>query len=102
MTGSPALLIALAIESLGGGRGHQRKDDPPPPRQRSGAEVLRCLQIPRLERVERSEEQKHDQWMVRFSKAVGKNLGPFFTAWGIPTSEAARESIKDLPVWMRS
>ena len=44
--------------------------------------------------------EKRDQWMVRFSRQVGKNLGPFFEAWGVPTSEAARASIKDLPSWM--
>jgi hypothetical protein len=38
--------------------------------------------------------------MVRFSKAVGKNLGPFFEHWGIPTSQGARDSIKNLPTWM--
>jgi len=55
--------------------------------------------IPASERP-KTEEQKHDQWMVRFSKAVGKNLGPFFQHWGIPTSQAARDAIKDLPEWM--
>lgn len=44
--------------------------------------------------------EKRDQWMVRFSRTVGRNLGPFFEAWRVPTSEAARESISDLPVWM--
>ena len=48
----------------------------------------------------KTDEEKHDQWLVRFSKATGKNLGPFFEAWGIPTSTAARESIKSLPAWM--
>jgi len=43
---------------------------------------------------------KRDQWMVRLSKAVNKNLGPFFQAWGVPTSDAARQSIADLPAWM--
>jgi hypothetical protein len=42
---------------------------------------------------------KHDQWMVRMSRAVGKNLGPFFQAWKVPTSDAARVSISDLPTW---
>ena len=46
------------------------------------------------------DEAKHDQWMVRMSRAVGKNLGPFFTMWGVPTSETARASIKELPTWM--
>lgn len=55
--------------------------------------------LPDAERP-RTEEQKRDQWMVRFSRQVGKNLGPFFEAWGVPTSEAARASIKDLPSWM--
>jgi hypothetical protein len=47
----------------------------------------------------KSDLEKHDQWMVRFSRAAGRNLGPFFQHWGIPTSEAARQSIADLPAW---
>ena len=31
---------------------------------------------------------------------LGRNLGPFFQAWGVPTSEKARVSIADLPAWM--
>jgi hypothetical protein len=41
-----------------------------------------------------------DQWLVRLSRRVGRNLGPFFQRWGVPTSEAARDSIKSLPPWM--
>lgn len=48
----------------------------------------------------KTDDQKRDQWMVRFSRMVGRNLGPFFQAWGVPTSEEARASIADLPVWM--
>lgn len=48
----------------------------------------------------KTDDEKRDQWMVRFSRTVGKNLGPFFEYWGIPTSEAARKSIEELPVWM--
>jgi hypothetical protein len=48
----------------------------------------------------RTELDKHDQWMTRVSNAVGRNLGPFFQAWGIPTSEQARKSIERLPAWM--
>jgi hypothetical protein len=48
----------------------------------------------------KTDAEKRDQWMVRFSRMVGKNLGPFFQAWGVPTSQAARDSIKDLPTWM--
>lgn len=48
----------------------------------------------------KNEAEKRDQWMVRFSRAVGKNLAPFFQWWGVPTSESARKSIADLPDWM--
>jgi hypothetical protein len=48
----------------------------------------------------KSEEEKRDQWMVRFSRAAGRNLGPFFQAWGVPTSDKARASIAALPAWM--
>lgn len=49
-----------------------------------------------------SDIDKRDQFMVRFSRLVGKNLGPFFQAWGVPTTEAARKSIAELPAWMPS
>jgi hypothetical protein len=55
--------------------------------------------LPRGERP-KNDDEKRDQWMVRFSRAVGRNLGPFFQAWGMPTSEKARASIADLPPWM--
>jgi len=48
----------------------------------------------------RNDDEKRDQWMCRFSKQVGKNLGPFFDQWGVPVSQSAKESIKDLPVWL--
>ena len=48
----------------------------------------------------KNDAAKRDQWMVRFSRAVGRNLGPFFEAWGVPTSKAARDSIASLPAWM--
>lgn len=48
----------------------------------------------------KTEREQHDQWMVRFSHAAGKNLGPFFQAWGVPTSESARQSLNSLPAWM--
>ena len=44
--------------------------------------------------------EKRDQWLVRMSRTVGKNLGPFFEEWGVQTSPKARDSIKDLPGWM--
>ncbi|MGE0480600.1 MAG: M60 family metallopeptidase [Phycisphaerae bacterium] len=56
-------------------------------------------ELPATERP-RGDDAKRDQWLVRFSRAVGRNLGPFFQAWGVPTSDAARASIADLPEWM--
>ena len=52
------------------------------------------------EALPRTDEQKRDQFMLRFSRTVNKNLGPFFTAWGVPTSEATRSQIARLPRWM--
>lgn len=48
----------------------------------------------------RTDDDKRDQWMIRMSRTTGRNLGPFFDAWGVPTSPAAKASIADLPVWM--
>jgi hypothetical protein len=47
-----------------------------------------------------SDDEKRDQWMVRMSRAVGKNLGPFFQAWAVPTTSEARASIAELAEWM--
>ena len=55
--------------------------------------------LPEAERP-KSDDEKRDQWLVRFSRQVGRNLGPFFEAWGVPTSQAARTSIAELPVWL--
>lgn len=48
----------------------------------------------------KGDAEKRDQWLVRFSRTAGRNLGPYFQAWGVPTSEAARKSVEDLPAWM--
>lgn len=56
-------------------------------------------ELPPSERP-RTDDEKRDQFLVRMSREVGFNLGPFFTAWGIPTSEAARRSLADLPEWL--
>jgi len=48
----------------------------------------------------KTDAEKRDQWMIRFSRATGYNLGPFFEAWNIPVSQEAREQIKQLPTWI--
>ena len=52
------------------------------------------------DRRPKSDHGKRDLWLVLFSRQVGRNLGPFFQAWGVPTSPVARESVADLPVWL--
>lgn len=52
------------------------------------------------EALPKNDDEKRDQWMVRFSREVNCNLGPFFEMWGVPVSKEARDSIAGLPVWM--
>jgi hypothetical protein len=46
-----------------------------------------------------SDQEKRDQWVTRFSQIVGKNLGPFFQAWGFRPSQAALDAVAGLPQW---
>lgn len=55
--------------------------------------------LPDAERP-KTDQDKRDQWLVRFSRAAGRNLGPFFQAWGVPTTPEARASIAALSPWM--
>ena len=48
----------------------------------------------------KNDDQKRDQWMVRLSKATGKNLSQFFDAWGVPVSDSAKQQVASLPKWM--
>ncbi len=48
----------------------------------------------------RNDDEKRDQWLVRFSRTVKRDLGPFFKAWGIPVSDRARAEAAQFPVWM--
>jgi hypothetical protein len=54
--------------------------------------------LPQAERP-RDDAAKRDQWLVRLSRRVGRDLGPFFEAWGIPVSKEARASVSGLPGW---
>jgi hypothetical protein len=54
--------------------------------------------LPDAERP-KTDLEKRDRWMVEFSRQTGKNLGPFFQAWGLETSPEARASIRSLPCW---
>lgn len=48
----------------------------------------------------RSDAQKRDQWLVRLSRAIGRDLGPYFEAWGVPTSAEARALVAELEDWL--
>jgi hypothetical protein len=48
-----------------------------------------------------SEQEKRDQWMIRYSKVVGKNLVPFFTEWGFPLSDGAKREVQGMPEFKR-
>lgn len=56
-------------------------------------------QLPPNERP-RSEREKHDQFLTRFSPLVGHDLSAYLTAWGIDTSPEARQKVANLPTWM--
>jgi hypothetical protein len=47
----------------------------------------------------KSDAEKRDKWLIKFSRAVGKNLSPFFDAWGVPVTAGAKRTLDDLPVW---
>lgn len=47
-----------------------------------------------------SDDAKRDRFVVQFSRAVGRNLAPYFDAWGVPISDDIRIALSDLPVWM--
>ena len=42
---------------------------------------------------------KIDLWVTSFAAEVGLDLGPFFSTWGLPVSDAALDLISDLPAW---
>ncbi len=48
----------------------------------------------------KTDDEKRDQWLVRLSRRVGKNLGPYFDRWGVPVSQSAKDTIKGFPVWL--
>lgn len=56
------------------------------------------LAMPESQRP-KTDLEKRDMWLVEFSRQTGKNLGPFFEAWGLETSPAARASVSNLPCW---
>jgi hypothetical protein len=50
--------------------------------------------------IPKNDDERRDQFLVRYSKIVNKNLGPFFDAWGIPVSSSAKAEVSKLEAWM--
>ncbi|MHC4923234.1 MAG: M60 family metallopeptidase, partial [Planctomycetota bacterium] len=48
----------------------------------------------------KDDAEKRDQWLERMSRRVKRDLGPFFEAWGVPVSAAARKRVAKLKDWM--
>lgn len=47
-----------------------------------------------------NDDEKRDQFLMRYSKITNKNLGPFFDAWGIPVSSSAKAEASKLETWV--
>ncbi|MDF1660971.1 MAG: M60 family metallopeptidase [Planctomycetota bacterium] len=49
-----------------------------------------------------SDLARRDLWLKLLSNTSGKNLGPFFQAWGIPVSKHTLKEVKKHPQWTPS
>ena len=47
-----------------------------------------------------NDDEKRDQFLVRYSKITNKNLADFFDWWGIPVSSSAKAEVSKLEKWM--
>jgi hypothetical protein len=47
----------------------------------------------------KNDDEKRDQWLIRLSRAAGRDLGPFFERWGVPVSAEARAVVASLEDW---
>ncbi|MEQ8317844.1 MAG: M60 family metallopeptidase [Phycisphaerales bacterium] len=57
-------------------------------------ESLPTAQLPK------TDDEKRDRFVVQMSRAVGRNLEPYFRAWGVPLSEMPAGDLADLEPWM--
>ena len=47
-----------------------------------------------------TDQDKNDQWLIRFSRIVNRNMAPFHDMWSVPISDAARRNVSSYPAWM--
>lgn len=48
----------------------------------------------------KTDDEKRDQFLIRYSKSANRNLGPLFDAWGIPVSSSAKAEASKFADWM--
>jgi hypothetical protein len=48
----------------------------------------------------KGDDERRDQFLIRYSKITQKNLGLFFDAWAIPVSAEAKAKVRQLAPWM--
>ena len=61
---------------------------------------LHSFSDPAFGPIPKSDDERRDQFLLRYSKITQKNLGPFFEFWGIPVSSSARTEVAKLEPWM--
>ncbi|WP_395732955.1 M60 family metallopeptidase [Prosthecobacter sp.] len=66
----------------------------------SWRKYLYSFDDPQFGPAPKGDDERRDQFLVRYSKIANKNLGPFFEAWGIPVSSAAKAEVSKLDPWM--
>jgi len=66
----------------------------------SWRKYLYSFDDPKFGPAPKGDDERRDQFLVRYSKITNKNLGPFFDAWGIPVSSAAKAEVSKLDPWM--
>ena len=66
----------------------------------SWRKYLYSFDDPKFGPAPKGDDERRDQFLVRYSKIANKNLGPFFDAWGIPVSSAAKAEVSKLDPWM--
>lgn len=47
----------------------------------------------------KTQQEKNDQWVLRLSRACGRNLAPFWRTWNVPLSGSVFTDLADLPAW---
>lgn len=66
----------------------------------SWTKYLHSFADPAFGPAPKGDDDSRDQFLVRYSKITNKNLAPFFEAWGIPVSAAAKAQVAKLDAWM--